>query len=266
MSFTSHAIGFLLVLSRLGGLFVFAPILASTTVPLRARAMFAIMLAAAMYPTVSLTAAPSGDLDIASLLPIVLSEALVGLSIGLLAAIPIFSVQLAGMVMGQQMGLSLAGVYNPAIESESDTLGEILLYMAMGVFVILGGLEALFLAVARSFERVPMGGFGIARVPLDHLTGLVSAGFELALRVAAPLLCIILLETIATAFIMKTIPQLNIMSIGFALKILLGFLAIVAALAAVHQVIGDHVSGAIRFISHWAQTLCLRPALITIRA
>lgn len=249
---------FLLVLSRLGGLFVFAPMLASTSIPLRARALFVVMFAAAIYPSVPAPAA-GANLDLFSLLPAAASEALIGLSIGLLAAIPIFSVQLAGVVMGQQMGVSLAGVYNPALESESDVLGEILLYMAIGVFVACGGLDALFLAVGRTFQHVPLAGFDSKRVPIDQLVGLTASGFDLALRIAAPLLCIVLLETIASGFIMKTLPQLNILSIGFALKILLGLLALIAALGAIQQVIGDHVSSTIRLILDWSTSLCIRP-------
>lgn len=253
------AVCFVLVLSRLGGLLVFAPLLSSAAIPVRARAMVALVLAAAITPTLAPHPA-SRALDVPVLLATVLGETLIGLTIGLLAAIPVYSVQLAGLLMGQQLGLSLAGAYNPALESEGEALGDLLLYLAMATFIALGGLEAMFLCVAATFERVPIGTAGLAirdleRLPLATLVGLTHSGFDLALRVAGPLVCIVLLETVAVGFIMKTLPQLNIFSIGFAVKILLGLSALLLSLAAIEQAVGGHVEEGLRIVADWVSRL-----------
>ncbi|MBX3357233.1 MAG: flagellar biosynthetic protein FliR [Phycisphaeraceae bacterium] len=255
----THAVAYTLVLARLAGLFVFAPMLASTAVPLKVRSLFAVMLAAALYPTIATIVVPPAT-DIFGLLPLVIGESLVGVTIGLLAAIPIFSVQLAGLIMSQQMGISLAAAYNPALDTESDVMGELLLYVAFSVFIFSGGLESLFLCVGHSFQTLPVGGFVPAMAPATLLISLISAGFELAIRVSAPVLVIILLETLASAFVMKTIPQINILTIGFAIKIVLGLLGLTLAIATIDRVVGDDVTGVSRVIFNWVQSLGPAPA------
>ncbi|HYE02595.1 MAG TPA: flagellar biosynthetic protein FliR [Phycisphaerales bacterium] len=256
-SLDQHIEPFLLVLARLGGLFIFAPMLGSTAVPVRARALLALALAAALYPLVRVAGTPAGSTlpatpGLAALGLVMGFEVLIGLAVGLLAAIPIYAVQLGGHLMGQQIGLGLAGVYNPALETESDALGELMLYLAIAAFIALGGLENLFFALARTFEGLPPGAAAGLAPPLDLALALLSSGFELALRVAAPVLGILMLETIATGFLMKTIPQINILSIGFAIKIVLGLAALIAGLAVVREAAGEELLAAGRELLSWA--------------
>lgn len=262
---TDHAAPFLLVLFRLSGLMVFAPILASTIIPAKVRALMAVMFTLAIYP--ALPAAQLGIVpgsayaalpgDVLSLAPLAFGEVLIGLAIGLLAAMPMHAVQLGGLIMGQQAGMNLGSVYNPLLETESDAVGQLLQYVAMVIFVAAGGLEALFLALATTFAHVPVGhGIGVLP-PLQLLTGLTSSGFELALRVSAPVLCIILIETVVSSFVMKTMPQLNIMSIGFAVKIVAMLLALVAGLAAIAHAVGDDVSETMGAVMRWIDGLTI---------
>lgn len=265
---TQHVAPFLLVLARLGGLFIFTPLLSSAAVPARIRAMLAMMFAAMLYPllvgpgaSASFTAAAAGAWDLPSLAVLLATEAIVGVTIGFLAAIPVLAAQVGGMIMGQQLGLGIAAVYNPALETDGDLVGELLLYMAMAVFMALGGLEIAFISVARSFEHIPPGtGAGLfgngpagaGESSLGMAVALLHAGFELALRVAAPVLCILMLETLAAGLVMKTMPQLNVLSVGFAVKIVLGFMALVAAVYAVGDAVGEGVESGLRAVLMWS--------------
>lgn len=284
----SHVTPFLMVLFRLSGLLLFAPALSSPLIPARVRALLVGMFALALYPTIPASQQVPIDLDWMSLGIAVVGETLIGLVIGLLAALPMYAVQLGGLVMGQQMGLGLANVYNPALDIEGDVVGQFLLYLALAIFLQIGGLDAAFLAVAKTFANVPIGAILLAPPPvvpdpsllgttadiaatgqvaapsafssisfsaLDLLSGVIASGFELALRISAPVLCIILLETIATAFIMKTMPQLNIMSIGFATKVVLALLGLVLAFRAIAHVTHDDVEQSMSRMVEWAESL-----------
>ncbi|MBC7833699.1 MAG: flagellar biosynthetic protein FliR [Phycisphaerales bacterium] len=246
-----HIGPFLMVLARLGGLFLFAPILSSASVPYKARVMLAIILSLAVYPAIPASQQVPIALDLYSLAPAMFFEVLIGLAIGLVASLPMYGVQLGGLIIGQQLGFGLAGIYNPALDTESDVVGELLLNIALAIFIGIGGLENVFLALAATFTQIPLAGAGPGSAPLELTVGLVSSGFELALRIAAPVLCILLVETLATGFIMKTIPQINIMSIGFAVKIIAGFGALIGALYAMQEVIGDEVLRAGQLLLQW---------------
>jgi len=266
-----------LVGCRLSGLFVLAPMLASMAIPGRVKVLLCAVLSVAMWPLVgpSLATVPA-DIDAFSLLLMCAGEVLVGLVIGALAMLPIAAAQLSGVLIGQQMGMSMATVFNPSTESDSDVTGEIVLHLALAAFLALGGLEVMFLAVAQTFTWIPLGaiagigtsvtaggagaavggtalgGTALGWSPVALTTGLLNSGFDLALRVAAPVIGLVLVETIATAMLIKTIPQMNIMSLGFGFKILIGLLALVAAVRVMDGAVGEHVAESGRQMLQWS--------------
>lgn len=254
-SLLPHAAPFVAVVSRFAGLFIFAPVLGSPAIPRRVKALLAIAMAASVYPMLPAHSLPDGELTLAALAPIAVAETLIGFCIGLIASIPIVSVQLGGLLMGQQMGLGFAALYNPATETEGDVVGQVLLYAALGAFLAMDGLEAMHLALVSTFERVPLGGFDFAEAPVELIGGLIAGGFELALRVAAPVLCLIMAETIVLGFLMKTVPQLNVMSLGFPVKVLVGLGGLVAAFTGIEAAMRADVSGMIDMMLDWSAGL-----------
>ena len=249
------AIPYLLVVSRIGGLFVFAPLLSSPIIPARVKALLALAMGAAVFPTIPIAEVAPATLDLYDLAPIVLTEMLIGASVGLFASIPMMSVQLGGLLMGQQMGLGIAQVLNPATNIEGDNIGQVLFLMTMISFVYVGGLETLYGAVAHTFGAVPLGAFTISAAPLDIVVGLMHTGFVMALSLSLPVLVIIFVESAAVGFIMKTIPSLNIMNFGFPLRILVGLIALVASLEAMRVVIDAELDRAATVILDWVTAL-----------
>jgi flagellar biosynthesis protein FliR len=254
-----HAIPFVLCFFRMLGLFLSAPLLSSMVVPVRTKAMLAMMLSAAIYPAVSVQMTsdvfPGGEMDVMSLLPMIVVEAVIGFSIGLLATVPLTALEMAGTIMGQQMGLGLARVYNPEADYDIDVLGQLLFYIASGMFFALGGLDVMLRAVIGTFEALPVGGMRAGETPLELLLALISSSFDLAMRVSAPVAGIVLLLVIVFAAIGKTMPQINIMSVGFAIKILGGVLILTASLYAVQGAAGDSIRDALVQVRAWAAGL-----------
>lgn len=249
-----HAVGFALTLARIAGLFLFAPVLGSPIIPVQIKALLALGLTLAVYPTLGPveTAVPLTTLTAA---PLIAVEVLFGLVIGLIASLPIISVQMGGLIAGQQMGLGIASFYNPAIDTEGDIAGQLLFFMAVAIFLGLGGMEAMHGAVVRSFELTPAGGLAWEMAPVELLAGMVTAGFELAIRVAAPVLCVIFLETVAVGMIMKTVPQMNILSFGFPVRILAGVSAMYASAAAIADATTGDVQRTMRETRAWVESL-----------
>jgi flagellar biosynthesis protein FliR len=250
-----HVAPFALVVSRIAGLFVLAPLLANRLLPRRFRALLAVMFAAAIYPALPVVWHTAPDLQLVELAPLLVSELLIGLSIGFLASLPILALDMAGYMMGHQMGLGLARVYNPEFGEETDIVGQLLMFIGIAIFIAIGGLEALFLALLTTFERIPLGAFGMDHLPMEIVVGILGSAFELVLRVAAPVLCIIMLLMVAMGFVMKTMPQINILSVGFPLKILLGLLMLILGLVAIQQAATDEIADALSIILHWTRNL-----------
>ncbi len=250
----------MLVIFRIGGLMIFGPLLSSVIIPMRVKLFLSLILGLAVYPTVS--GQVPVDLpvvvDLWSLGPLMFTELLIGAAIGFMATLPLVSVQVGGLIMGQQMGLGFARLFNPAAGVDENIIGQTLFLMTMAGFVMIGGIESLVLAVLNSFEHVPPPALGSISADLGMLSlivGLLAAAFELALRVAAPLLALIFLQTVAMGFIAKTVPQINILSFGFPLRILAGLGIILLGLAILDEVVMEVIDDTLTLISDWIGSL-----------
>lgn len=250
-----HVLPFLLVVCRLGGLFLLAPILSSVAVPRQFRVILLVGLAAAVYPTIPLHGQAPAVMDLYDLAPIVARESLIGVVLGVLALLPFAAMQFTGLIIGQQVGLAFAQVVNPAADIEGDAVGQFLFHVAMAAFLLLGGLEALIDALVASFALVPLGGIGPRQLPVQELAGLLTAGMHLAFRLSMPVLLIILIENVVLAFITKTLPSLNILSFGFPVRILLGLGVLIASMGFVGTVINADISDTIERMRGWVETL-----------
>ena len=143
--------------------------------------------------------------------------------------------------MGQQMGLGFARFYNPGFGEEADVLENMMFVLALGTFLALGGLDAVLVGVLHSYDYVGAGMFRPGFTTLGIVTGVLMVSLEFALRIAAPLLAIVFLETVAMGFVSKTIPQLNILSLGFPIRIMVGLGVVIVGLGVVHEVFVEHV-------------------------
>jgi flagellar biosynthetic protein FliR len=247
----------LLVIFRIGGLMIFGPVFGSPVIPVRVKVGLTFLAGLAVYPIVASEAAAGHELRLETwaLVPIVASELLIGMIVGFVANIPMVGVQTGGLVMGQQMGLGFARFYNPGIDDEADVLGQALFFVALTGFLVMGGHEMMVRAVLESFRHVPLGAFALDLSTVDLLLGLLLASFELALRVATPVLAIIFLQSVAMGYTAKTVPQLNILSLGFPIRILVGIALVMLGLVVINEVMLEHVDEALVALFDWIEGL-----------
>ena len=165
-------------------------------------------------------------------------ELAIGYVIGFGANLPVVGMQIGARMIETQMGLGIAGVFNPELGTSTGPLGQLMGLFAIALFILLGCHRVALAALVGSFAYVPLGAFRIDAQVLDLVLGLLNSMFDLALRIGAPLLCLIFLETLAMGFIARTVPQMNILSIGFVLRIVAGailLIGLVGVFAALFQ-------------------------------
>lgn len=246
-----HAFAWTLVLFRVSGIFLTAPLLTSVTIPMRFKALLAAMFAAAVYPVAVTPAGPAPTTDVFGLVPMLAGELVIGFIIGAIAGLPLLMLELAGVLAGTTMGLGLARVYSPEMDSDSDLVGQLLFYIGMSIFIAGGGVNLLFRGVVSSFSHVQLGAFVRVDQPFQLFLGTLTAGFELALRVAAPVVAIVFLMIIVFGVVGKTMPALNVMSIGFALQALAGIAMLTWGVYAIREPVGDAITHATRMATAW---------------
>jgi flagellar biosynthesis protein FliR len=254
----------ILVICRIGGLAIFAPLFASSTIPHIVKVLMIVMLAVATYPVLAIGPLHGVEvpLDLASIAPLIVGEVLIGALTGFLALFPLVAMQMGGQVMGTQMGLGFARLYNPAMEDEGDVLEQILFFLGFASFLAVGGHEQVMLAVLRSFEYVgfggaggvvAIGGYGIDNAIVRLLAGVLLAALEVALRVSAPLVCLFLLESVAIGFLSKSVPAFNLMSLGFPLRIILGLGILVLGIGAIGEALDTFLRADLDIVASWCR-------------
>ena len=249
-----HVLPLMLVVARLTGLFLFTPLLRSATIPRSFKVSLSLMIGIALYPSVP-AIDPMVSIDAIQLIPLLFAELLIGISIGLIAAMPLYAMQMGGFVMGYQVGLSLAESFNPELDSNGSVIGLLLFFMSVFVFIGLGGMELLFLQLAESFHTAPIGMFTAGDVPLTMFVDVVTSGFELAIRVASPVIAAVSMSQVAMGLVMKTMPQVNIMSIGFAIQILTGLILLMLMIHVMGDVAAEEIDRVMDGLSLWIQSL-----------
>lgn len=238
---------FTLVLTRVSGLTVTAPIYGSQEVPMQVRALLAFALALLIVPT-------QWDVPLAypgtmlNYLVFVGAELLVGLCLGLGITILFSGIQLAGTVIGQVGGLMVANILDPSAGEQVSLFSRLLHLLAMVVFVSIGGHRMVMAGLLDTFQSIPPGSAAIPVSMAHTLVALLTQSFVLGVRAAAPAVVAILLSTLVMGLIGRTLPQLNILAVGFGLNSMLTFGVLAIALGAGVMVFQDQVEPTITML------------------
>lgn len=181
--------------------------------------MLAAVLALLIAPTQwnANAALPGNQAAIAAALG---GELLIGLLLGLSVAILLAGVQVAGQVIGQMSGLSLADVFNPGVDGEMSVVADLLYIVALAIFLIIGGQRLLIGALMETYMAVPLGHATLPASLGTLMPNLLSQSFSLAVRAAAPAMIALLLSSVVLGLVSRTLPQLNILSLGLGLNAL----------------------------------------------
>ncbi len=220
----------MLALARVGGLFLMAPIFASRVAPVRVRVALAFFMTLAMLPLLGTTPPLlMAHASMSLVLGLVAFETLIGFTIGLVSQLTFGAVEMAGQLAGIQMGVGLSNLIDPQTQEHITSLAQWQNLLALLVFLSIDGHHILIRAVADSFTVLPIGGgipqaagFGIV---LDLAGGL----FVVALKIAAPVMVLLLLVNAAMGVLSKLIPQLNVFIVGFPLNVAAGLFVLGAS-------------------------------------
>ncbi len=213
---------FTLVLTRVSGLVMTAPVFASADVPVRIRAFLAVTLSVLILPTQWEVEVPDPGTNLHYLI-FLGSELSIGLTLGLGVAILFSGIQLAGQLIERIGGLTLSEVFDPASGENVPLFSHFLHLTCLAVFLLIGGHRDVIAALLETFSALPPGSGGMPTGVAETLVTLVSQSFALGIRAAAPLVTALLLATLVMGLISRTLPQLNILAVGFGANALITF-------------------------------------------
>ncbi len=225
----------LLVVARVGGIMLIAPIVSESVVPVKVRVVLSVAIGLAVMGR--LVQPMTLPLDLLGLALAGAGELAVGAAIGYAARLLFVGVELGAMHVSQQMGVGLAEVYDEQADDSSGAVRRLFMMLSLVLFLAIGGHRQLIAAVMRTFDTLPLGGFVAGQTLLGVLLVLLDACFALALKVAAPVLIALLLATVALGLLQRTVPQMHVFSTGFPIRAMLGLVVLAGSLAVLSPVL-----------------------------
>lgn len=241
--------GVALVLLRVTGLMVAMPGIGSAAVPFHIKGLLALSVALVIYPLVW-SALPQ-PLTLAAVLGGAMGELLIGLVLGWSLSLVLTGASVAGHLIGQQAGLTLGQEANPLFESNSTVVGNLFFWAGMMVFFAVGGHHALVRSLIESYHTVPVLTFDRYGSVVEVGGELLTAAYVFGIRLAGPAVVALFLTQIVVGYVSRTLPQLNILSIGFPIRVLVAVTTSGLFLAALPDVFPDVVWPALDAV-RWA--------------
>jgi flagellar biosynthetic protein FliR len=220
---SSEVVAFVLVLVRMAGLFLTAPVFSSKNINVMVKAAWILLVTFLIFPVVDFDPntlpAPGLAMGLA-----VIREVLVGLSIGMGATMILSGIQMAGQIADTQMGLGLANVIDPMTNTQVTVMGQFYYMVGILVFLSVNGHHMLIKALVDSFSVVHLGQAHFTATLGTKMMGLFSQMFFVAFRVGAPIIGALFITNMALGVVARTVPQMNVFIVGMPLNLGVGLL------------------------------------------
>jgi flagellar biosynthetic protein FliR len=235
----TDVVAFVLVLSRVGGLFAFAPVFSSRMIPAQVKLLAAGAIAFALTPlAVHGQTIPTDPL---AFVPLLVKEVTVGLAFAVAIGVLSAALQAAGSLLDTLVGFSFAALVDPIDNAQAAVFGQLYALFATMVFLLTGGDQMMIFGLGRSYDLVPLGTLphtgALAALATNGLVQVFTIGFE----VAAPVVIALVLTDVAFALVSRAVPQMNVFQVGLPAKVLVGFATFAAALPFVATNLSDRL-------------------------
>ena len=233
-----NVVTFLLLFIRFASFLSFIPFFNFPTIPMNVKAAIAFWLSILFFP---ITPKVSFEINVFSVIFAVLEEVtlafLVGSALNLMFDVLRFMAEQISFVMG----FTMANVFDPNAGIQSTIVAEFFVWVAILIFITFGGDHLEIMLIAKSLYGLPFGVLFDIHAFYQFFVDYMYKYFLLGFSLAFPILAVSLLSDIIFAMIMKTMPQFNLLVVGFPIKITIAFLVLMAIVGSVMRVFENQI-------------------------
>ena len=219
---------FVYPLTRILALIMTAPIFSNAGIPMQIRLVIGLAITFALAP--ALPAMPAISPGSWPGLLILVQQMIIGIVLGFTLRIVFSAVDVAGELIGLQMGLSFASFYDPQNAGQTPVMSEFLGLLSSLLFLALNGHLLMLSVLAESFTFLPVGGVVFAVKGVGALLAWATTLFAAGVMLALPLIAALLIVNISLGVLSRIAPQLNIFAVGFPVTIVAGFAVLMLSL------------------------------------
>ncbi len=224
--------GFMALLLRLTGLFILAPVFSNEVIPNRIKGMFIVLVAALTFPVLAAGGVLPSTNTFAGLAVVGVGEMFIGFTIGFMTLVVLTIFRISGQFYSIQMGFGIINVFDPMAETSVPIISQLKALLMSVVFLVIGGHRFLLEAIFKSYEFVPSIYSLDPRPIIAIIAPQFDKMFEIGFVIAIPLIGIVFLMTMSLGLLSKLAPQMNVMILGFGLKVMVGLITFISLLPA----------------------------------
>lgn len=224
---------FALLLVRPGMIVMLSPFLGGPSAPARLKVALIVLLAILLAPVIPVRELVTG----ASLALVIARELAIGLALALVVSALVAGAEFAGHLVGHQIGFTYGATVDPASGVRNTVVAT--LYGMLATLTLFGvnAHHQVLRTLAESYVALPIGTGGVGRSIVDGVGSSLALVLTTGVRLAAPLMLVLLLVEIALAVVSRSAPALNQQVVGHGLRILIGLLLLAAMVGTVPRVV-----------------------------
>jgi len=211
-------------LVRVLALIATAPALSHRAIPVRAKVALGAAIALVIAP--SINAPPLGPSLDGAFFEMLVRSILVGATLGFAVRILFSGIELAGQMVGLQIGLSFGGFFNPEATDTDNPVANFVSLMVLLIFLAIDGHLMMLWGLRQSFDVFPIAEQAPRALAFDMLAALGSQVFAIALSLSLPILAVMLLINIVLGVMARVSPQLNLFAVGFPITLCAGMVVL----------------------------------------
>ncbi len=229
----------MLVFVRMGAFLFALPFFSAVNFPVMLRIALAALSALLIAPL--LPPFPLQHLDLFSLLGLFFRETSIGLLLGFIGRIIFFAADIAGMVIGQELGLNMAAIFDPSTHQQEQMPSLVLSLLATVTMLTMDLHHGMLLGFAKTFEVLPIGGGHLSTSLFELIVGRTAHIFSVALQIAAPVMAVSFVITMFFAVMSRAVPQMNVFAESFGVRIAGGLIVFGFTLHIAAQYVVNHL-------------------------
>ncbi|MBN8440752.1 MAG: flagellar biosynthetic protein FliR [Thauera sp.] len=240
-------------LARLLGLFSAAPVFSNRGVSVRVRLAIALGVAIALLPVMPpMPAIPPGS---GVGLVVFVQQIFIGIAIGFMMRLVFAAIDLAGALIGMQMGLSFAVFFDPDAGGQTAVLSDFLGLVTTLLFLTVNGHLLLIDVTVKSFEWLPVDLEPVRALGWGYIARAGATVFASGLLLSLPVVAVLLVANIALGVLTRAAPQLNLFAVGFPITLTAGFISLLLILTSFAPVLQNLFERGIDTISLMLEAL-----------
>lgn len=211
------------IMIRVAPLIFFMPVIGSPSVPSQLKVLLSLMIALVLVPVVQVTPADLPE-SAPGLLLFVVTEICFGALLAVLARLVFASFQIAGQMVGVQMGMGMAGVMDPQFGVQVSLVGQFWNLIAILIFLAMNGHHIFIKTLIESFVWVKPGTLHLTQATYNGMMQGAAQMFVMAVKIMAPASAAVFFSHVGMGIIAKTVPQIPILIVGMPLNIGVGLI------------------------------------------